>query len=211
MPSSWYRHFFPTRALPGCAAIDVEDFIPRLRLRPRLVTGRVSVSGRSVRLRKRTVYRNPLQAHLVGRLEEHKGGAVFLGKARVGLPCFDFFVTACGSGLVLLCQAALSVLAIREVLVYNLGWTLSQGNLPLALVPLFPLLTLALIVRHVRFWRWLARDEERLLVAFVADVIGAPPPPEALRWKPAKPRRVAPNPGGGPRVEFPEHRPACLR
>jgi hypothetical protein len=50
-----------------------------------------------------------------------------------------------------------------------------SGDLPSPLVRWMPILLLAFGVGFVWFGRWLARDEERFLVDFVAEVLEATP------------------------------------
>jgi hypothetical protein len=149
-------------------ATDNEGLLSWFRSRP--VIGRVS--GRSVRLRKRIGYGNSFQAILVGRLEERDGGTVFRGKA--GVSTFvTIFMAAwfCGVGLL---GGAMSVIAIGEMLGVKFGERPMERSLALPLVAVIAPLMLTFGVGLVRFGRWLARDEERFLVAFVADTIYSP-------------------------------------
>ena len=66
-----------------------------------------------------------------------------------------------------------------------------KGNLPLPVAPIMLLLMFAFGVGLVRFGRWLACDEERFLVAFVAKVAGFGPAPEPLTLKDSGPPLVA--------------------
>ena len=129
------------------------------------------VSERSIRLRKRIGYKNSFQTILIGRLERHEAGTIFRGKARMAtfLRCF---MTVWFGGLVLI-GGILSVAAVGQVL--GFAAPAMQGNLPLPLVPVIFILMLAFGVGLVRFGRWLARDEERFLVQFLADALEASP------------------------------------
>jgi hypothetical protein len=125
------------------------------------------VSGRSVHLRKRIGYGNSFQTVLVGRLEESDGRTVFRGNAGMHrLVAIFMGLWFCG---VVLIGGLVFVSAIGELL--------AGGGRPLVLIA--PPLMLAAGVGLVRFGRWLARDEERFLVDFVAEVINSPPAQEA--------------------------------
>ncbi len=152
----------------------------------RPVIGRVS--SRSVRLRKRIGYRNSFQTILVGRLERRTGGTLFLGRAGLGTSVTIFM--AGWFGWVVLVGGTLSVLAISEMFGVAVGGRPMEGNLPRSLAPVIVLLMLAFGVGLVRFGRWLARDEERFLVAFVAEVAGLGPAPEPLALKDSGPTLV---------------------
>jgi hypothetical protein len=123
------------------------------------VVGRVS--GRSVRLRKRIYYRNSFQTFLTGTLEPHGEGSAFRGTASMH-PFVTAFVIVWFAGVVLI-GGAVFVAAIRRLVV-------GEGE-PVGLI--VPPLMVVFGVFMVCFGRYLARGEERFLVAFVAEVLGA--------------------------------------
>ncbi len=116
-----------------------------------------SVTGPAVWLRKRIRYRNALQTILVGTFEEHVAGTRFRGRTgirwltRVVLTIWFAGVTALGAWTCILVHA--------------------RGGNPAGLL-MAPLM-LALGAGIVWLGRWLARDEDAFLVAFVAHVIDA--------------------------------------
>ena len=135
----------------------------------RPVIGRVS--GRRLRLRKRVEYGNPLQLHLVGRLESRGEGSVFCGRAQRPWPAI-LFVATWFAGVVVI-GGALTINAVAGLLGVPVGLPPTKGDiLPvLAILPLPLMLTFG--IRMERHGRRLARDEGRFLVAFLADTIQA--------------------------------------
>jgi hypothetical protein len=123
------------------------------------VRGRLS--ARSFRLLKRIHYRNSFQTCLTGTLEFHVEGTIL--RVRSGMhPLVIAFLVVWFTGAGLGCAIIL------------LGWL--QGLVPgpvHAVGTIVPLLLLAFGIGLVRFCRWLARDEERFLIDFVAAVLGA--------------------------------------
>jgi hypothetical protein len=163
-------------------ATDNEELLSWPGARP--VIGRVS--GGSVRLRKRIGDRNSFQTILVGELEEHKGGTLFRGRAGVDTVVTIFMaVWFCW---VVLVGGPIFVFAICEMLGIDVGVVKPKGNLALGVAG-FPLM-LAFGVGLVRSGRRQARDEERFLVAFVAEVAGFGPVPEPLALKDSGPPLV---------------------
>ena len=144
-------------------ATDRDGLLSWFGSRP--VLGRVS--GRSVRLRKRIGYRNSFQTFLTGSLEERDGSTVFRGQAGVH-PLVTGFM-AVWFGLLILLGGAAFVAGVGGLL----------GGRGHVLGVIVPAVGLAFGVGLVWFGRWLARNEESFLVAFVAEVIAARRAPEA--------------------------------
>jgi len=118
-----------------------------------------TVSGASVRLRKRIGYRNSFQASLAGTFEPHESGTVFRGS--VGLHPLVKGGIALWTGYVALwCVGGVAV-AVRCLLT---GAPLSIG---LGIPPLM----LAFAAALVRGGQYLARDEEQFLIDFVKDAL----------------------------------------
>jgi hypothetical protein len=124
------------------------------------VVGRVS--GRFVRLHTRIGYRNSFQTCLTGTLEPRGEGTVFRG--RMGLhPLVTIFLAVWFAGAVVI-GATLFVTAVRNPIGGGRDY-----------VGLFvPPGLLGFGVALVWIGRYLARGEERFLVAFVAEVLGSP-------------------------------------
>ena len=74
------------------------------------------------------------------------------------------------SGVILI-GGALSVIAVATLL--GVPAPPMKGNLPLPFVPILFIIMLAFGVGLVRFGRWLARNEKRILVDFVSEVLDA--------------------------------------
>jgi hypothetical protein len=124
----------------------------------RPVIGRVF--GRWVCLRKRIGYSNGFQTFITGAFEPRGGGSVFRGKAGLH-PLVIVFMAVWYAGLVLP-----GVMFCRTHAQSGL-----LGNAPLALVPLCIIGPLGAI--GLRFSRYLARGEQRFLIAFMAGVLEA--------------------------------------
>jgi hypothetical protein len=139
------------------AVVGADLFVSWFSTRP--VVG--WVSGRSVRLRKRIGYRNSFQTFLTGTLYGQAGGTVFRGQAGTH-PLVRGFLAVWFGGVILI-GSALMVAAVAG--------RLTRGS-PLLGVAIPPLL-LAFGFGVFRLGRWLARGEERFLVAFLAETIGA--------------------------------------
>ena len=138
------------------AATDREGLLGWSGSRP--VVGRVS--NRSVRLSKRIGFRNSFQTFLVGRLEAGEDGTVFRG--RTGMhPVVIALMLIWLIGIVL----------FGSVAIVAVIWGALAG-VNVAGLMFFLLITL-LVVGFIWFGRWLARDEERFLVSFVAGAIDA--------------------------------------
>ena len=144
-------------------ATDRDGLLSWFSARP--VVGRVS--GRSVRLRKRIWYRNSFQTSLSGSLEDRDGSTAFRGRA--GMHPFVTGFLAVWFGLLVLMGGAAFVAGV--------GGLFGGRGQPLGMIAL-PV-GLAFGGGLVRFGRWLARDEEAFLVAFVAEAIAAGRAPEA--------------------------------
>lgn len=138
------------------AATDREGLLGWSGSRP--VVGRVS--NRFIRLSKRIGYRNSFQTFLVGRLEAGEDGTVFRGQAGMH-PLVIAFMLICLIGFVLFGGVAIVAVAWGALAGVNLA-----GLMFFLLMALF-------VVGFIWFGRWLARDEERFLISFVAEVIDA--------------------------------------
>jgi len=134
-----------------------------------------------VRLRKQIGYGNSFQCILAGRLETHPNGTAFRGRTGIRT-LVVVFMTAWFCGVVMI-GGLISVTAFCRMIGIDFGGQRrADGLLSWQLVPLlFPALMLAFGAGLVRFSRRLARDEERFLIAFVAETIGSPPASTDLR------------------------------
>jgi hypothetical protein len=135
------------------AATDRDGLLSCFGSRP--VVGKVS--GGSVRLRKRIGYTNSFQTFLVGSLEVRDDVTMFRGRA--GMHPLVIGIMAVYFGLLTFIGAPAFVAA--------------EGGQGLPLGAITPLLMLVFGVGLVWFGRWLARDEEAYLVAFVTRAIAA--------------------------------------
>ena len=139
-------------------AADREGLLSWFGSKP--IVGRVS--ARYIRLRQRIGYRNSFQTFLIGSLEDCDGGTLFRGRAGMH-PLVKGFMAVWFSGVVLFGGIAF---------VTSIQGMLAGGGQPIGAI--IPAAMLAFGVVLVGVGRWLARDEERFLVSFLAGVIGAP-------------------------------------
>ena len=118
-----------------------------------------TVSGASVRLRKRIWYRNSFQASFIGTFEPHGTGTMFRGS--VGLhPLVKGGVALWIAGVALGCVGSVAI-SVMCLLV---------GTAPPLGVGVPPLM-LAFAALLVRGGQYLARDEEQFLIDFVKDAL----------------------------------------
>jgi hypothetical protein len=116
------------------------------------------VYGRLVSLRRRIGYHNFFQTYLIGTLEENGQATIFRGMAGMHPFAIVFLAT-------------LTVVFLLGCLAFAVQNLLAGRGFPIDLIGV-PFVA-ALILSVVQFGRWLARDEERFLVAFMASVICA--------------------------------------
>lgn len=120
------------------------------------VIGRVR--RRSVRIMMRRDYRNSFQTFLRGTLHEHGSGTIFRFRAGVhpfviGFMIF-YFIFVSGVGIAV----------VKD--------TIGVGGNPVC-VAFFPVIMVIGGIGLIIFCRWLARDEKRFLIRFVAETINA--------------------------------------
>jgi hypothetical protein len=132
------------------------------------VVGRVS--RRSVRLRMRICVEEYYHTILAGALEEHGQGSMFRGE--VGMhPLVAALIAIWFIGAAVV-GGVFCIAVIGEML--GIGGVQMRDEIPLPLAAIIPFLILALGIRKLRIVRRQTRDEERILVAFVADAIHSP-------------------------------------
>ncbi len=135
----------------------------------RHVIGRVS--RLTVRLRKRIWYRNSFQTFLTGYFERRGNSTVFIGQTGLHPFALLFLVVWFGSLLII----GVSTVVFEQVT--NQSRLLGCAGL---------VLMIGLMVGIVWSGRWLARDEEQFLIAFLAEVIAANPSPDSIPQASAK-------------------------